>query len=48
MKPASSDPFFVGYFKKVPVAVRNFALLTGIAIVGGPCFTGRADTACDR
>ncbi len=28
-----ADPFFVGYFKKVPSEIRNFALLAGVGVV---------------
>lgn len=34
-KPAAADPFFVGYFKKVPVSLRDFALTVGLVIVMG-------------
>ena len=29
------DPFFVGYFNKVPVSLRNFAFGTGAVVAGG-------------
>jgi hypothetical protein len=34
MKSATPDPFFVGYFKKVPPAIRDFSLFSGVAIIG--------------
>jgi hypothetical protein len=34
MKSGAPDPFFVGYFKKVPSAIRDFVLLAGFAILG--------------
>jgi hypothetical protein len=34
MTPQSPDPFFVGYFKKVPTGIRNLALTAGTVIVG--------------
>ncbi len=33
MTKATPDPFFVGYFKKVPPGIRDFALLAGTGIV---------------
>ena len=37
MTKTPSDPFFVGYFKKVPTEIRDFALLAGSGIVGLLC-----------
>ncbi len=37
MTQPPTDPFFVGYFKKVPPGIRDFALLTGSGIVGLLC-----------
>ncbi len=34
MTPNVADPFFVGYFKKVPSEIRTFALCAGGAILG--------------
>jgi hypothetical protein len=34
MTSGPPDPFFVGYFKKVPPTIRDFALLAGLAVVG--------------
>ncbi|OYW62481.1 MAG: hypothetical protein B7Z10_01695 [Rhodobacterales bacterium 32-66-7] len=34
MSAKPKDPFFVGYFKKVPPTLRAFALQTGAAVVG--------------
>lgn len=33
MTPQVQDPFFVGYFRKVPPVIRNFALLAGVNVV---------------
>jgi hypothetical protein len=33
MTPKPSDPFFVGYFQKVPPAIRDFALAAGAVIL---------------
>lgn len=35
MTAPTADPFFVGYFKKVPAGIRNFALTAGGVIVLG-------------
>ena len=34
MTQVPGDPFFVGYFKKVPPGIRDFALLAGVCVVG--------------
>lgn len=34
MMQKGADPFFVGYFKKVPSEIRDFALKTGAGVVG--------------
>ncbi len=34
MTQKAADPFFVGYFKKVPAEIRTFALLAGAGVVG--------------
>lgn len=34
MTPKPADPFFVGYFKKVPPVIGRFALWAGAAMVG--------------
>jgi len=34
MKEKAADPFFVGYFKKVPPEIRNFALAAGAGVIG--------------
>ncbi|MGQ0567873.1 MAG: hypothetical protein ACT4OK_22790 [Gemmobacter sp.] len=33
MTPKTADPFFVGYFRKVPPEIRDFALTAGVCIV---------------
>lgn len=34
MTKKAADPFFVGYFKKVPAEIRSFALIAGAGVVG--------------
>ncbi len=34
MTQKAADPFFVGYFKKVPPEIRSFALIAGAGLVG--------------